>query len=84
MSSNLLELFHAANDGGASAKVRSFVAASAWLERVRFRNVYYPEVIADLKAHGGEQTPALWDGTTLIEGADAILSYFDVLSASDV
>jgi hypothetical protein len=68
-----LELFHAVNDEGESARVRSAIAERNLLDRFRFRNVFYEEVRADLTARGGSRTPALWDGSRLVEGADAIL-----------
>lgn len=68
-----LELFHAITDPG-SAKVRKYVVDHELSEHVRFRNVTYPEVIADLTARGGAATPALWDGKTLITGADAVIA----------
>lgn len=67
------ELFHAIADAS-SAKVRTWVVEHDFTEVVRFRNVIYPEVMADLTARGGDGAPALWDGTTLIRGADAIIA----------
>jgi hypothetical protein len=54
----IFELFHATNDAG-SARARRYVTEHALVERVRFRNVFYPEVRADLAARGGTTTPAL-------------------------
>jgi hypothetical protein len=68
------ELFHATNDGGESARARKVMIDLGLEEKIRIRNVFYPEVIADLRAHGGEKTPALWDGRTLHEGADAVIA----------
>jgi hypothetical protein len=62
-----LELFHAVADAG-SARVRKLVVAHALEAQVRFRNVVYPEVQADLQRHGGGETPALWDGEHLLTG----------------
>ena len=73
------ELFHAVDDGGESAKARSKMIEWGLEERLRIRNVYYPEVLADLKAHGGSRTPALWDGEKLHEGADAVIAALDKL-----
>jgi hypothetical protein len=73
-----LELFHAVNDGGDSAAARARV--SELHLKVRFRNIFYPEVLADLKARGGTRTPALWDGTTLVEGREAVLEALTKLS----
>lgn len=69
-----LELFHAIADPP-SAEARRFVVDHALEDRVRFRNVTYPEVLADLRARGGgHTTPALWDGTTLHQGAQAVVA----------
>lgn len=67
------ELFHAISDAS-SAKVRRFIVERELDDAVRFRNVMYPEVQADLLVRGGSGVPALWDGTTLLQGADAILA----------
>jgi hypothetical protein len=70
----MIELFHATNDDGASAAARRFVTEHALEDQLRFRNVHYPEVLADLQARGGKLTPALWDGVTLVEGEAAVLA----------
>lgn len=67
----MFELFHAISDE-ASARVRRYVVDHDI--EVRFRNVTYDEVMADLVARGGKNAPALWDGTQLISGADAIIA----------
>jgi hypothetical protein len=67
------ELFHSIADAG-SAKVRRWVVDHDFAEHVRFRNVTYPEVQADLTARGGREAPALWDGRVLLSGADAIIA----------
>jgi hypothetical protein len=67
------ELFHAIGDES-SARVRRWVADHELLETVRFRNVVYPEVQADLSARGGTTAPALWDGARLVSGADAVIA----------
>lgn len=67
------ELFHAISDPG-SAKVRRYVVDHELSEAVRFRNVTYPEVLADLTARGGHDTPALWDGERLLTGADVVIA----------
>lgn len=67
------ELFHAIADHG-SARVRKAVTDWGLGLAIRFRNVVYPEVQADLTARGGSTAPALWDGHRLITGAEAILS----------
>ncbi len=62
--------------GAGSAKVRLYVMEHGLKAEVRFRNVFYPEVVADLVARGGavERLPALWDGTKLVEGAEAVIA----------
>ncbi len=67
------ELFHSIGDSG-SARVRKAITDWGLESAVRFRNVTYPEVQQDLVARGGETAPALWDGTRLITGADAVIS----------
>lgn len=73
-----IELFHATNDE-ASAHARKRVVERGLESRIRFRNVFYPEVTADLQARGGTQPPALWDGTTLIVGEAAVLKFLDAM-----
>lgn len=73
-----VELFHATNDVG-SAEARKRVVDGNLVGRIRFRNVFYPEVRADLDAHGGSLTPAIWDGARLIEGRAAVLAFLDAL-----
>jgi hypothetical protein len=72
----MIELFHATNDEG-SAAARKRVVDRALVDKIRFRNIFYPEVQADLDARGGKTTPAIWDGTRLIEGRDAVLAFLD-------
>jgi hypothetical protein len=67
------ELFHAIGDEGSAAARRLLVELDL-LDRVRIRNIHYPEVLADLVARGGgSSTPALWDGVQLVEGTDAVV-----------
>ena len=73
-----IELFHATNDAD-SAAARKRVTERGLEARVRFRNVFDPEVQADLTARGGASTPAIWDGATLIVGLDAVLAFLDAL-----
>jgi hypothetical protein len=70
-----LELFHAIADRGC-ARVRRYVTDHDLLGAMRYRNVYYPEVVADLIRHGGSESalPALWDGERLHVGADAVIA----------
>jgi hypothetical protein len=70
-----LELFHAIADPG-SARVRRWIDEHELLGVMRYRNVFYPEVLADLIKHGGSEQalPALWDGEKLHVGADAAIA----------
>lgn len=68
-----LQLFHAIADRG-SARVRRYVVEYQLEELLRFRNVAFEEALADLRAHGGEEVPALWDGAELHQGAERIIS----------
>ncbi len=70
------ELFHATNDA-ASAAARRRVSARAIEDKIRFRNIFYPEVEADFTARGGHTLPALWDGATLIQGEADVLAALD-------
>jgi hypothetical protein len=73
MTSPLFELFHRISDPP-SAKARLYVVDNALEDRVRFRNLAYPEVEADFHARGGHTSPALWDGHTLHQGAEAVVA----------
>ena len=68
-----LELFHRLNEPR-SARVRRWVGDHDLLEAVRFRNIVYPEAAADFAAHGGSETPALWDGERLFTGTELIIA----------
>jgi hypothetical protein len=74
----MIELFHATNDEG-SAAARKLVVDRGLVDTIRFRNIFYPEVQADLDARGGKTTPAVWDGEKLIEGRDAVLAFLGAL-----
>ena len=73
-----IELFHSTVDAG-SAAARKRVVDRDLTSRIRFRNVYYAEVMTDLTARGGTSAPAIWDGTRLIEGEAAVLAFLDSL-----
>lgn len=62
--------------GLGSARVRRYVMEHGLKADVRFRNVFYAEVVADLVERGGsvERLPALWDGEKLVEGAEAVMA----------
>jgi hypothetical protein len=67
------ELFHEVAQP-ASAQARKLVSEYGLLKLIRFRNVFYPEVQADFAARGGRELPAIWDGTTLVQGGAAVLA----------
>ena len=48
-------------------------------DRVRFRNVLYPEARADFEAHGGTVTPALWSEGHLFSGAELVIARLEAL-----
>lgn len=55
-----------------SAAARRVFVERALEDRVRLRNIYYPEVAADFAARGGTRLPAVWDGEILVEGEAAV------------
>jgi hypothetical protein len=67
------ELFHQVAHPP-SAKVRRYIVDQSLESRIRFRNIVYPEVQSDFDARGGKTLPALWDGTTLFQGAEVVIS----------
>lgn len=73
MESTLLELFHRIADPP-SAVARRYIVDYALEDRVRFRNLAYSEVEEDFRRLGGTVTPALWDGTHLHQGAEAVVA----------
>jgi hypothetical protein len=75
-----VEMFHAIAHTG-SANARRVVVEREIGERVRFRNVAYPEVTADFAARGGKELPALWDGTTLIQGEADVIAALERIAA---
>jgi hypothetical protein len=74
-----VELFHSVAEPG-SARARKLVIELGLEALVRFRNVVYPEVAADLRRHGGAETPALWDGNRLTSGAEAVAAQLERLA----
>jgi hypothetical protein len=73
-----IELFHSTVDA-CSAAARKRVVDRGLESRIRFRNVYYAEVMSDLQARGGTAAPAIWDGTRLLEGEAAVLQFLDAM-----
>lgn len=73
MASDTLELFHRIADPP-SAAARRYIVDYALEDRVRFRNLAYSEAEADFHRLGGKVTPALWDGTHLHQGTEAVLA----------
>lgn len=67
-----MELFHQIAEPE-SAEVRRWIVSHGVVEKVRLRNIEYPEALADFKARGGTGTPALWDGDRLHVGRDACI-----------
>ncbi len=75
------ELFHVLTEP-ASARMRRLVVDLGVDDAVRLRNLYYPEVDADFSARGGKETPALWDGETLLQGEAAVAERLDAMAAA--
>ena len=73
MVGRVLELFHRLAEP-TSAEARRYVVDYALEDRVRFRNVAFPEAETAWKELGGHSTPALWDGEHLHQGAQAVLA----------
>jgi glutathione S-transferase len=66
-----LVLYHRLADP-ASARIRARIVELGLKPRVDFQNVDTEGADA-FAAHGGSRVPALWDGSRLHEGADAVL-----------
>ena len=75
----MTELFHSTTDTD-SADARRAVIDLKLVEKIHFRNVFYPEVQAQFEKLGGSKLPALWDGTRLVEGKAAVLAALATLS----
>ncbi len=75
-----MELFYTIADAD-SAAARRAVLEMQLKERVRFRNLYYPEVRDDFRAHGGHTLPALWDGSRMHQGLQSVLNVLTAAAA---
>jgi aminoglycoside 6'-N-acetyltransferase len=69
----MLELFHELADPE-SARVRRAITACGITKDVRIRNLHYDEPRAAFAAYGATRVPALYDGETLFEGAEAVIA----------
>ncbi len=75
------ELFHRiAEQESAQARRRTVELELA--DAVTFRNVDFESHRVALAERGGERTPALWDGTRLHVGRDAVLAALQQLAAA--
>jgi hypothetical protein len=73
MSAPRLELFYRTAHGP-SVRVRRYVAEYALRDVVRLRSLTVPGAEPDFLSRGGHTLPALWDGHTLHQGAEAVLA----------
>jgi hypothetical protein len=74
------ELFHRiAEQESAAARRRTVELGLA--DVVAFRNVDFESHGAALAERGGERTPALWDGTRLHVGLDAVVAALQGLAS---
>jgi len=71
--SPVLELFHRIADPP-SAAARRYVVDYALEDRVRLRNISFPEAETAWRELGGHTTPSLWDGEHLHQGAEAVVA----------
>ena len=54
--------------------MRRFVVDREISQGLNFRNVAFEENQKRLEGRGGKTVPALWDGTKLFVGADAVIA----------
>lgn len=64
-----------------SADARRRTAELGLVGAVDFRNVEFESHREALVARGGERTPALWDGSALHVGLEAVLAALDRLAS---
>jgi len=72
------ELFHRIAEPD-SATARRLVTSLGVKDQVDFRNVDFDDDRAVLAAHGGAETPALWDGARLHVGLAAVRAAIEAL-----
>jgi hypothetical protein len=69
-------LFHRIDDP-ACAAVRSEIVARGLKPRIDFQNVNEDEVRELFARLGGRDVPALWDGSRLVVGREAIAAWLE-------
>jgi hypothetical protein len=70
----VFELFHQIANAP-SAEVRRYISEHELVDHVKFRNVDFDQHLEKLKARGGDgRVPALWDGSALHVGAEAVIA----------
>jgi hypothetical protein len=74
----MTELFYTIADPDCAA-ARKAVLEMGLKDEVDFRNLFYDEAQRDFAARGGRIVPALWDGSTLHQGLDAVRRALDTL-----
>jgi hypothetical protein len=72
-------LFHRIQDP-VSAAIRREIVARGLKSRIDFQNVDSADGKALFAARGGTAVPAIWDGTDLRVGTDAIVSWLSELA----
>jgi hypothetical protein len=73
------DLFHRISESD-SAAARRRAGELGLFTRLELRNVEFESDRAALAAHGGGATPALWDGSRLHVGRDAVLAALEALA----
>ena len=76
------QLFHRIDDAD-SAAARRELGRLGLYERVKMRNVYYPEAAADLEAIGADRVPTLFNGTERHVGLPAVIAALQSIPLAD-
>ena len=76
MASEAWVLFHRIDDP-ASAAVRREIVARGLKTRIDFQNVNEDEVSELFARLGGRDLPAVWDGSRLLTGHEAIAAWLE-------